>query len=342
MKAGNVRRNGLIALLGSLLLGCALTVGVLLSTPTNPPSLDRPTEPDHIAVSEHPFSDPRTIELEITEIPPMTARARTSGTVTVSTCTPGGLLTSGKSDFAINGVRLTNMATSVPLWRSLSLGDEGDDVRALQAELTRLGASIEIDGVFGPDSLNAVRRVVPTMGNAMTFDPSQVLWMPLEEERILTCPFQIGQDVSVGDALVEIAGSGASVMMKSVPNDLLAGRRELLIGDLVIPLSESMGLDDTELRQQLLEAPAYKEVKEEGLTSRVPATIRLIAPVNVSSVPPGAVYGSGDALCIATGAIAHRVKIIGSELGQTFVQFEGEIPQGDVLLDPDPESYPCR
>jgi len=41
---------------------------------------------------------------------------------------------------------------------TISRGDTGDSVRALQSELTANGIRVTVDGIFGPQTLTAVHR----------------------------------------------------------------------------------------------------------------------------------------------------------------------------------------
>lgn len=52
-------------------------------------------------------------------------------------------------EISVNDLPLISLATSRPLWRDLVAGDTGLDVRALRAELTRLGYRTTVDGRFG-------------------------------------------------------------------------------------------------------------------------------------------------------------------------------------------------
>jgi hypothetical protein len=316
-------------------------MGVLFMSPSTPPSLDKAATLDRVPVGSHRFTDQRTIELEITETPPYVTSARTSGTITSSSCVAGGTITSGASTFEINGIPLVNLATEIPLWRRLVVGAHGDDVRSLQSELVRLGASIDIDSVVGPETLAALRKLVPAIGDSRSIDPALVVWLPASELQAVSCPAQVGRDVTSGDPLVEFAGSGTNVLITSLPQDLLPGAREIVIDDVVIPLFEDMRVEDAELRQRLLRTDAYRAVREEGEVARVPTALRLVEAVQVSSVPPSSVFQRGGSSCVAAPFAVHRVTVVGSALGQSFVVFEGDIPQ-EVFVHPEEAGQGCR
>ena len=129
-----------LALVTAAALGAAVT-GLLLADAA-PTALREPVPVTSAPVTQRSFDDARTVELALTLGADVSLTAPASGRVTALTCRPDTPFSSGGSNLSINGAPLLNLATAVPLWRSLGVGDEGADVLALREELIRLGSNV--------------------------------------------------------------------------------------------------------------------------------------------------------------------------------------------------------
>lgn len=79
--------------------------------------------------------------------------------------TVGSVLTEGKSAMTISGRPVFVFAGTIPVYRDLTPGTSGDDVRQLQAALARLGFSPgAINGVYGPQTSAAVASFYTASG----------------------------------------------------------------------------------------------------------------------------------------------------------------------------------
>ncbi|MDR0416449.1 MAG: hypothetical protein LBH76_03880, partial [Propionibacteriaceae bacterium] len=88
-----------------------------------------------MAVTKQIYDDARTVTLTLTAGPEQRFQTPRSGRVTSSACAAGAEFISGGSALSVDGVPVLGLATAVPLWRDLALGDAGPDVAALGAEL---------------------------------------------------------------------------------------------------------------------------------------------------------------------------------------------------------------
>ena len=117
------------------------------------------------------------------------ATAGSTGTVT-ALVDDGDLLTRGDVAFEIDAQPVTVLYGDVPLYRPLSLGDEGDDVLLLEQNLASLGhhttidddgdevdTDFTVDGVFDAATVDAVERWQADLGlpETGTVQPSQVV-----------------------------------------------------------------------------------------------------------------------------------------------------------------------
>src|SRR5690606_16110618 len=116
----------------------------------------------------------------------------------------------GSAPFLVDDHRVLALHTSTPLWRDLGVGSRGDDVRAVQEELTRLGHEVEATGYYGAGTAAAMSQVwVDATGEekVTSLALSRVVWLPDREVVAAGCPLQVGRSVAAGEVAV-VAGGG--------------------------------------------------------------------------------------------------------------------------------------
>jgi peptidoglycan hydrolase-like protein with peptidoglycan-binding domain len=79
---------------------------------------------------------------------------------------PGAQLVEGQVVVEVSARPVFALQGSLPAYRDLKEGDEGEDVTQLQAALVRLGYMANADGHFGPATARAVRRLYERDGFA--------------------------------------------------------------------------------------------------------------------------------------------------------------------------------
>ncbi|WP_297555654.1 peptidoglycan-binding protein [uncultured Actinomyces sp.] len=85
----------------------------------------------------------------------------------------GETLNAGNVVTWINGRPVIALKGAFPLWRDLSEGDKGEDVRELQVALNELGYGIATDGVFGPRTASSIQKLYKAIGSeAVRTDPA--------------------------------------------------------------------------------------------------------------------------------------------------------------------------
>lgn len=92
------------------------------------------------------------------------AIAGSSGTVTGNPVTAGATYGAGSRLVEVNGAPVFIMPGSFPLYRSMTFGDHGPDVRQLQEGLNASGFDLTADGVFGSTTEQAVRLLFTRLG----------------------------------------------------------------------------------------------------------------------------------------------------------------------------------
>lgn len=92
------------------------------------------------------------------------AASLASAVVTKQTVAVGGQLGAGSVALEVNGRPLLALPGAFPYYRALTLGDQGPDVRQLQAGLVAAGIQVTEDGRFGATTARAVTALYTRAG----------------------------------------------------------------------------------------------------------------------------------------------------------------------------------
>ncbi|MEN0086411.1 MAG: peptidoglycan-binding domain-containing protein [Leifsonia sp.] len=344
------------ASLAILIVLAALAVGALvgaLLVPAPVPSAIAPrVRADTVKATQVSTADEQDVTLTLTIASERALTVPVSGVVTTTTCRSGGSVSSGTSGFSVNDVPLVYFASDRPLWRDLTVGDVGEDVRSVQRELARLGYPVQVDGRFGPSTLRALSGVVTAAGvddaSRWTGLPlSRFIWLPAETARTLSCDVQVGAQVAVGDRIATLPRGIAEARVSPLPERLVAGERVAVVGDLALPVDESGTVAGGEPLALLAASNAFQDYSQKsggrvtrepaasdgGADPGVPAVLRLTKPIAVFSVPAAAVYSVSDTSgCVLDAAGPMPVTIVASRLGRSLVQPDGGRKLGSVSL----------
>lgn len=317
----------------------AATGAAILSTPPDdlhvaPPTLEA-------AVGNDTFDDSRPIQLAVAATPPAHLHSPATGKVTAFACEPGAVIKSGDAPLSVDGIPRLALATAVPLWRDLTLQARGDDVRALQGELARLGYPLSSDGQLGRGTLAAMKGVLKAIGVTVEGDTvplTHIVWIPAVSTTISTCDVTVGAEVAAAVSMASFANVSPKVTVVASPKDLVPGTRMVQVGASKFPIDENGYVKVPDVASLGASAPS------DSVTSPakpVEAQLVLAEPVDVSIVPPNAVYYiEGAEGCVASGRTIYRVRVLGSRLGQSLVQFLGA--QAPRNVDVPPRSLkPC-
>lgn len=341
-----IRTNGTLLLSALLLLAAGGTAGFLLRPVEAPPDLTAAGEVGSAPVLPESYDDERTVRVHLNISSSVDLNFGTEGRVTDTECTAGGTLKSGETLARVDDEPLLGLATSVPLYRDLSSGTRGKDVRALQAELVRLGHTVEEDGVFGTQTYLAVRKLqksldVSSPDGAVSLE--KVIWMPSSEVTVDECTAPPGSDVSPGTTFAEVPGALESARPTSVPDDLVEGERLLTVSGVTGPLDEEGLADDPEFLRELSDTTVVQNARA-GEDEPVSGTVRLAEDIDVFRVPPGALFDeSGGSGCLESQGSVFPVRIIGSSLGSAAVLPEEDVELPDrVDLAPNRGSTTCE
>lgn len=345
-------KTGLVIVTSATVFAAGVVAAGLFITPPVPPSLKAPSEVDSAPITERDFTDRRTVELAFAVKPNVQLTATEDGRVTSSTCTDGANLESGKPLLTLNDEPLLLLATSIPLWRDLSVGDKGDDVKALQTELARLGYDVKPDGVAGAATMSAVTSLFHSAGDrTATFSSlpvSRILWLGSPSVAVGSCDVALGAMVRAGDPIATLAGGLERASVAPLPDHLLPGDRVLKIDSVEVPIGQDGVLSDQASLAQVEATPTYLRTvgakADEGATKTngnqpasqsASAELELSQPIKIAVAPPAAVYSvKGSEGCVTSRGVAYPVTIVGSELGQSYIRFASTSTTARVDLDP--------
>lgn len=317
--------------LGSRSAIAVLTVGVVVAGAclttlfvggARPSSLDT-DEPvlGEVEVTTRSFADERTVTVVVDVGERRTVDSPTAGRITATSCGPGYSLESGAVPISVDGTPLLSLATAVPFWRDLPLGAKGPDVLSLQQELGRLGFPVAVDGVLDRASLRAVESLRTGVATRTSeIEASTILWLPAPANPVIGCTLPLGATVEVGDEVFELVPDAGAASVETLPPDLLAGERELIVGEVVVPVDAVGRVGDLDGVEVLANAASSDAEEPQSAHRTVTAVLRLRQAMTVGLVPPSALYDlTGDSACIVSNGRPLRVVPVSSQLGQTFI-----------------------
>lgn len=338
---GRRAHAGIVALLACALVSAGGLAATLVLRAGVPAALRSGTDPDSAPVVVRAFDDARTVTAQFDFAQDRVLEAPRPGRVTAAgVCADGAAIESGRRVLDLDDRPLIALHTSTPLWRELAVGARGNDVRALQEELARLGSSVLVDGRYGRSTHGAVRDLLERNGLALPadapLDPADILWVPAEEIAAVGCEVELGARVDAHDVLVRVPGALRGIELLDLPAGALAGARLLDLGDLVVRTDAGGAVVDPAELRLVAESPLARVLLEQEAGPRADFAWVLADPVELTGVPPRSLIdlsaGSG---CVSHGGRAYQVQVVSSSLGTSLVTFEeGITPPESVDLDP--------
>ncbi|MCL2785380.1 MAG: hypothetical protein FWD55_08090, partial [Propionibacteriaceae bacterium] len=275
-----------------------------------------------------------------------------SGRVTSSGCSVGVVPESGTSMIAVDGIPLVNLATTIPMWRDMDVGDKGRDVSAFMAELKRLGrVSGDLPASLNYEVLTAWQELLVSLGAPSSSVPrdsvsqAMIVWIPAQSsEPLVTCDYQVGGMVTQGQTIATLSAPILSAHVSGQMTQLVEGDRVAVIDDDTTVIVDSDGIvtDESSLAT-LIASPTVRILQALGILDTLTARYELSTPIEVSVIPPAAIKSSGGSTgCVLGDDNPRAVTIISSQLGQSFVQFDdGKSPPNSVTIRP-PSTLECQ
>ena len=333
---GARRLGGIGVFIAVVGLAAGALAGTALRPQAAPADLARPAPVTSAPVTPESFNDPRTVPVRpaVAADPPI-ASAR-SGRLTQALCRADQPIRSGRAVARIDDRPVLGLATALPLYRNLTSGSRGRDVRAVQQELRRLGHKVRVDGRYRAGTRAAVRSMQRKAGIARPdgrITLSSLVWLPAAQLRPAKCDARKGDQLTTGSTLFTVAGRLTSVSF-SRPDGLVPGARTLSLYGVEAKAGRDR-IADRGFLDAVAATPDYQAYVLDGKKSEVTATLQLRTAVQASKVPPGAVFGLvGNTGCVQSGDRAVPVTIVGAGLGAvlfTAAETLTEVNLGDAI-----------
>lgn len=231
-----------------------------------------------------------------------------------------------------------------PLYRPLRNGLRGDDVSALQAELARLGYTLSITGSVDWSTRWALADLLGIddgAGGVPAEIPCEsVVWIPAPSVTAASLDIALGQSLDPAEPMLSVTDSSERGVL-TLPDEAIAGDRVLTLSTGALPVPADGVITDPETLTAIKDSDQYRAFSAalgdgEGVFT-VPWS--LAAPISALVVPPSSLFGIvGADACIAQNGDIHRVQIIGSQLGQSYITSDDPL----TVVDLHTEGLACR
>jgi len=259
----------------------------------------------------------------------------TAGTVTSVSLTKGKTIKALAKVATIDGKAIYAIPTTYPLYRNLSSGDEGSDVKALEAALNAAGYDPgDVDGTFDSDTVTALKdwQADQDLSETGTFD--RTIFVATKPNYLVDdVSVSVGDQVMNGGALATMAPRNSLIAKTDVSqldiNKLKVGQRVNLTFDglssatasgkvsAIATSSESSGSSagTSTVVQYAVTVTVDKlpSGAKTGMTGQ--ASVVTASRENVVVVPSSAISGSGTNPTVrvvsASGAITTRPVLVG-------------------------------
>lgn len=253
-----------------------------------------------------------------------TVTSNSSGMVTADWS--GNGLHSGGAAFAVEGRPVIVLATSIPLWRDLHYYDTGEDVRALNNELARLGyPSDNGSATYSWNTGNAWARMLAACGAAApgdgSFALSDTLWVPEDNVTVSGWTATPGTQISAGTPLASIPGRLTRLALNGAAT---AGidRTAIIYGQSTTLPAGASTIDDQAFLDAVSATPDWRSQDQSALAAGVAGRLTTGETLHVLRVPAAAVYGldeTGVSGCIVADDNSVHVNVVGAEMGVSLV-----------------------
>jgi hypothetical protein len=334
----------LLVVLGLALLAAGGLVGWAIAWDEPPSPLAQATAGGTVALTWQDYDDARTVSLALTPGPESRLQAPRAGRVTAWACALGGEAQSGQSSLGLDGRPLLNLATALPLWRDLTYGNAGADVAALAQELARLGHWTGDPPEWVNQALiEAFQQAARAVGQTSddwpygTIPVDATVWLPQPAVAWDDCQAALGDTVAPGQTLADFARPVAGANISPLPQDLAPGARTVAVGGQTLPVDDNGVVSDPAALAQLAAWPAVRQALGPQGTGTVTGRYALAQPISVALAPAVAVMAASDgSACLLGDGQPVAASVVGSQLGEVFLQFTGPAPE-QVSLAPGPD-----
>jgi peptidoglycan hydrolase-like protein with peptidoglycan-binding domain len=209
-----------------------------------------------------------------------------SGTVTQVIVAPGQTVTSGTVLATVNDLPVIAYTGATPLWRDLSRGATGDDVRVAQTFLQAWGYyNGAIDGNLKYATEQAIKAFNKANGggtNNPVLSLSSLAWIGPSDVTVAALSIGAGDSASPGAALFTTTASLAAIAVTETPNIVRDAPVVLQVGPVTTPYEVGSGrVTDPEVVAAIA---AFLGQATDGT-----GNVSLVTPRTVGTVPSSAI-----------------------------------------------------
>ncbi len=309
------------SLVAVLAASVGLGVGLAVAPTPLPDVIAEQQTPSTVEVTARDVDDSRTVAAEAKVSQSRSYTSRAAGVLRSSSCTAGKRIRSGDSVAVVNGSKVVALHLARPPWRSLTEGDQGDDVRDVQQELTRLGYAVTPDGRYSKATSRAVTRFWEAVGVEKLADLpiEQLVWLSKASVVPTSCAVGVGSELVAGDT-VFTTGGRLTALTLTVPTTAVPGKRVAVLDSVTAKVSSRGVIKDTGFLAAFEAGRTYRDWSADPQSTTLTVATRLRAPVQAAAVPASALYDVTDlAGCVLNEGEPLQVVVVASELGSTFV-----------------------
>jgi len=292
-----------------------------------------------IVIERQEFFDPQPVELAVEFKTPARVLSTADGILTAYDCRPGKAVVAGRVLARVGEAPVVPLATEIPLWRTITSVSTGLDVDAVHRELRRLRLitpePLPAGSAAGSETIRALADLAKLPSTTREVPATAFAWIPRPRVTARRCPTTIGDQVSTGTPLIELAPEVTQVSLKGRPSDVVPGRRVLVVGTAKVDISPKGTVVSPQAIRHVLRTPLFRAFVSSGGKVPLQATWSLKRGLDVAALPASSVVvGSGSA-CVSRSGVSYPVRIITSELGKTLVVMDKELSAVDAVPSDD-------
>jgi hypothetical protein len=290
---------------GAVLLSMGVALGALLAWEPAPPVPGADAfRSEAVAIGASTYTGEFSAPFEVEWSTPATVLAPvgSAGVVTRSACVAGGVVRNGDAVIQIDGIDRLAFASTIPFFRALAEGDQGEDVDELRRVLAVAGDPGTPFDARLADAVATLNVTTGRPGAGPAFDPSAIVFLPSDPLPVGSCDAAVGTAVAAGEPILTAASTPVALRITVDPADVAVGP---MVGTLNGTTFELAAAGD----DRTLVATDPSVVAGLGLTPPLEGTaappaeiaVALATPVDAAIVPASALLATGDRTCLLTG-----------------------------------------
>jgi peptidoglycan hydrolase-like protein with peptidoglycan-binding domain len=284
----------------------------------------RSRQPTTVRVGSQLNAAKQEVNIVVSTTADIAVTASASGLVTAVSIAPGDRIASGTRLVSVDDVPILAYLAPAPLYRDLSTGDRGPDVRNVQQFLAKAGfAPGRTDGVFSTSTFQAVKRFEKAHGLQLdgVIHRDELAWAPPGLTAVGSVAVQVGERASEGTKL--FAGSVVADSVEFQPSEgsgqslssLSSGKIRISVGSANVTVAS---LNPTTSERAALMAFLAKQATGQSLTAKSQgnkitysgAVLSVADPQKLATAPSAAIYSGSIESCVFVVEGSHARAVV--------------------------------